>query len=623
MISSFCGVAFSHAGTESPTKETGSLRFDRLCELGDYRLALQGQCPCSCADGLGVLLDGRIFNTTELTGQFETELLDGPELLLQAYRKWGASFARYLQGEFAFVLWDGTAGRVLLGCSPGVSLPLFYTQRGEDFFFARSLLLLLTEMGIVPRINKDYLALWLAMTASVGSDSTFFENVFRVMPGNILIFEQGRITREVFWHPENISQLHLKDPREYADGLRDALQQGIRDRLPDYADVGSLLSGGLDSSTVTSLVAEMLHGENRCLHAFTAVPEYPVEDLAGRFCNEGPAAASVAAMWPNVKHVLVPHGRHSVFSLMDLFGSEQMAPILNPANYDWLYEICLQARERQLDTLFTGDAGNVSMSYGDTLTLHSLASEGRWMVLAGLAQEMHRSGNRRWRGIVYDILGPLIPLEIRRFLTSPLGKFHCLFKSSMISRDFASLHGLDSMTLERNIEYSHSRLLRIRFLNRPNADATNDAIRNLTGVSKLDPASDRRVIEFCLSVPVEHYCEKGVPRSLIRNAMKGRLPEQVRTEQRRGLQAADFAFHFKQEREEALAEFALMKKTDLAVQALDIEKMEQMLQWSDTQIVAHGGMTGYWPKLLRAFSVGRFLRRFEDGSLFSISGAQS
>jgi len=318
-----------------------------------------------------------------------------------------------------------------------------------------------------------------------------------------------------------------------------------------------------------------------------------------------------------VEHVLVRHGKHSVFSLLDLFGSEQMEPIINPSSYDWFYESCLQARKRQLDTLFTGDSGNISISHGDHLALRSLASEGRFMTLAKLAWEMRSNGCRRWRGIGYEVFGSWMPLEMRRILPGRFGKFHSLFEYSMIRPEFAQRYGFDSMTLERNINFTHSRHLRALFLRRPDVDAVNDAFRRLTGVSKVDPAGDRRVVEYCLSVPVEYYCEKGVSRSLIRNAMTGILPEQVRTERRRGLQSADFAKHFEREREEALAELARMKKVDLVVEALDIEEMERMMQWTDTQVAAHGGVLRYWPKLMRGFSVGRFLRRHEDGTLFS------
>jgi asparagine synthase (glutamine-hydrolysing) len=620
-MSSFCGVVSARVGAETATQQTGISRFIRLCEWGGYCLSLQGQYSSACAGDFGILLDGRIFNKTELAGQLDMEPLDEPELLLFAYRKWGSEFPRYIEGEFAFVLWDRTLARILLGCGPGGNFPLFYAQRGDNFFFARNLRQLLTGMGITPRINENYLARWLALTFC-GSDNTFFEDVFRMIPGSILIYEQGRITRNVYWQPEKTPQLRLRDSRKYADGLRDVLTRAIRDRLPDHAAVGSLLSGGLDSSTVTSLTAEILHREKRRLHAFTAVPEHHVDNLEGRFCDEGPAAASVAAMWPNVDHVFVRHGRHSVFKLMDLFGSEQLEPIFNPANYDWVYEICLQARQRQLDTLLVGDSGNMSISYNDRFALHSLASQGRLMALAKLAWEMRRESRRRWRGIAYEALGPWIPLEVRLFIKSARGNFNGLFGYSMIRREFARRHGLDSMAFERSIEHLDSRSLRMRYLRRLEMGTSTDAFRRLTGVLRLDPTADRRVVDFCLSVPVEYYCEMGVPRSLIRNAMTGRLPEQVRTEQRRGQQAADLAIHFKREREEALAELARMKKADLAARALDLEELERMMSWSDAQIEANGGRRGHWPKVMRAFSLGRFLRRFEDGTLFSLSAPQ-
>jgi asparagine synthase (glutamine-hydrolysing) len=101
--------------------------------------------------------------------------------------------------------------------------------------------------------------------------------------------------------------------------------------------------------------------------------------------------------------------------------------------------------------------------------------------------------------------------------------------------------------------------------------------------------------------------------------MIGRLPEQVRTERRKGLQAADFSTHFEPERAEALAELKRMRQIDLITRALDLPRMETMLQMSSLQAEANAGMAGHWPKLLRALSLGRFLRRLEDGTLFSLS----
>ncbi|MBF0547616.1 MAG: hypothetical protein HQM08_24465 [Candidatus Riflebacteria bacterium] len=589
---------------------------DHVLQLGAFRLAIFEKCSKANSGDFGIVFDGRIFNSRQLSFQLDLENASDPELLISAYRKWGIGFPQHLEGEFAFALWDRLTFRVILGCGIGGTFPLYYGQRNEDFFFARALRDLVTEMGIPPHINENYVARWLTLT-SVESDSTFFENVFRMVPGSILVFEQGRISRELYWRPEDINQVHLTDSHEYAERLTDVMKLAIKDRLTKSSSVGTMLSGGLDSSTMTSLTAEILRNENRRLFAFTSVPSRSIANFCGRFGNEGPAAESIAAMFPNIDHVLVQNGRHSVFSLMDLFSSRQLEPVANPPNYDWLYEICLQARNREVDTLFTGESGNLSVSYNGFYALRSLAMERRFFEIVKLSGDMVRNGYRTWRNIANELFGLFIPIKVRSFL------IRALFKKSsdspgdpIIRREFAQSQGLGPEAYDRFLEGRHVNSMRVLLLRRPEVPSIDEAFRQVTGVSRIDPFMDRRVIEFCLSVPLEYYSEKGLPRSLIRNAMKGRLPEQVLNERRRGLQAADFYFHFKREREEAFAELARLKKVDSIVRILDLEKLEKMMNWSKEQIMRHGGMPGHWTKLLRFFSLGRFLRRVEDRSLF-------
>lgn len=566
--------------------------------------------------GVGVVLVGGLFHRRELASQLNCERSDDACLLVQAYRKWGVSFPNLLDGEFSFALWDSELGRVLLACSPGQSFPLFYTQRGEDLYFASELRSLLTVLPGVPALSEGYIARWLSLTFS-GSASTFFEGVFRILPGSLLIFENGSIRHEEYWRPEAVAPLRLHDSREYADGLRHVLQQAIENRLPDGCGVGAFMSGGLDSTTVTALTAEALLPRGRRMFAFTAVPGHSMDDVAGRFCDEGPNAASVAAMWPNIDHVLIQHGRHSLFFLMDLFSCAQMEPTFNSANYDWIYEIGMQARCRQLDVLFCGDSGNFSISYDGRLALHKLASEGQWQRCFQLALAMHGAGSRRCRGIAYEMLGPWIPLRLRGWIDAVKRRPTALSSMSLIRLDFAQRHGLDDLAFLGDAMRFDASRLRTRFLRRADPAAAKEAFRRVTGVARLDPTCDRRVVEFCLSVPVEYYCENGVPRSLIRNAMAGRLPEAVRTEGRRGLQTADYSNHFHKERAEAFAELERLKRSELAVRALNLDEMERMLHCTDAQIAAQQGAFLFWPKLLRALSLGRFVRRHEEGSLFA------
>jgi asparagine synthase (glutamine-hydrolysing) len=583
---------------------------------GGCRLSLWGRAPDASFGGLCVLLSGQVFGSRELAHELGVEPADEPSHLLHAYRKWGAEFPNHVYGDYSFVLWDARTRRLLLGRDPSGSRTLYYTRRGNALIFADEIRHLLRWPDVVTRPNERHIARWLALSPEPATE-TFFEGIFRLLPGTALLIEDERISVRRFWKPERTPSLRLHDPREYVEGLVCVLERAVRDRFAGTSAVGSQLSGGLDSSSITVTAARLLNREGRRLFAFTAVPEHAIE-IPGRFTDEGPHAAAVAAAYPNIDHILVRHGSHSLFTVIDLFNSAQEEPVFNPSNYDWIYEIGLQAQQRGIETLLIGACGNFSISYSGDRALQSLLREGRLAAFARLARDLHRQGVRSWQSLVHELLRPWIPVRARHTIDRLRGQSSATHEYSMMRREFARKHDLGLMTVEQGHARLDSRAFRLLALRRADFGSFASAFRQLTGVGMSDPTGDRRVIEYCLSVPVENYCENGVSRSLIRNAMSGRLPEQVRTERRKGLQAADFSTHFEAERTEALAELERMRQVDLIARALDLLAMETMLQLSPSQADAHGGMEGHWPKLLRALSLGRFLRRLEDGTLFSV-----
>jgi asparagine synthase (glutamine-hydrolysing) len=604
------GTAGADLGSKAGLPQTYSYVF------GGSRLSLWGRgIHRTHFGGLFVLLSGKVFRQMERARELRVEPGNQAFLLLHAYRKWDAEFPNHLSGDYAFVLWDAHARRMLLGRDPQGSWPLYYVRCGNDLIFASQIRHLLRWPGVVTRPNERHIARWLALFPEPTTE-TFFDGIFRLPPGTTMSIEDGQVSLRRFWQPEETPLLRLHDSREYAEGLVEMLDRAVQDRIAGTAAVGSQLSGGLDSSSVTVTAARLLSRQSRRLFAFTAVPEHAVE-IPGRFTDEGPHAAAVAAMYSNVDHVLVRHGAHSPFSVIDLFNPVQEEPIFNPWNYDWVYEICLRAQRLGIETLLIGQVGNLSISYDANRALRSLLQEGRLAAFARLARDLHCQGTRRWRSLLYELLRPWMPMRARYAIDRLRGRFTATHEYSMIRQEFARRHDLGPMAMEQALARLDSRALRLLTLRRSDLGPSASAFRQLTGVGMSDPTGDRRVIEYCLSVPVECYCENGVPRSLIRNAMIGRLPEQVRTERRKGLQTADFSTHFEVDRAEALAELERMKQMDLIAHTLDLPAMETMLQLSPSQADVHGGMLGHWPKLVRALSLGRFLRRLEDGTLFS------
>jgi asparagine synthase (glutamine-hydrolysing) len=145
------------------------------------------------------------------------------------------------------------------------------------------------------------------------------------------------------------------------------------------------------------------------------------------------------------------------------------------------------------------------------------------------------------------------------------------------------------------------------------------AFRRLTGVIQTDPTADRRVMEFCLSVPEEQYVAGGRSRSLIRNALGSLLPAMVLGETRIGRQSADLVVQMSREREGIASEVRRMRESPLASRCLNVPLLQTLVEtWP-----GYGPGSGerkvqdqYGMLLMRGVSMGRFIRRVEEGSLF-------
>ena len=127
--------------------------------------------------------------------------------------------------------------------------------------------------------------------------------------------------------------------------------------------------------------------------------------------------------------------------------------------------------------------------------------------------------------------------------------------------------------------------------------------------------ADRRLVEFCLSVPTDEYLHDGVPRALAREALAERLPHAVLAESRVGYQAADWHEGLTAAPGEGAAELERLAVCPPAARALNIEKMRRLTEnwpsgeWESSEIASH-----YRLALLRGISAGHFLRKTSGGN---------
>ena len=244
------------------------------------------------------------------------------------------------------------------------------------------------------------------------------------------------------------------------------------------------------------------------------------------------------------------------------------APPRNAMNLHWIHALRARARERGCDVLLTGSLGNATFSFEGKGALPALLRRGR---LLALAREIRASPNRDaglLRTILNEALLPLLPERASRTLHNwrrgvdrdALPDWCGLnpdWARRMRVQERARSCGFDPLfrPVPSTLAARHARLAELAEL----GDLTQ-AIDTIGGIPRRDPTSYRPFFEFCLGIPDEQYLRNGETRWLARRLLKGKIPDVVLNERRRGLQAADWHLRLGREREELRAEIDRLSK---------------------------------------------------------------
>jgi asparagine synthase (glutamine-hydrolysing) len=582
-----------------------------------------------------LLFEGHIHDRASLLIELnlhDTSVSDA-SLMLQAWLRFQEEFPAHIIGEYVFAIWDAGQRRLMLGCDPLGSYGVHYWQGDRSFRFATEIgsLIACPEIPIAP--NDAQAANWLALDPNSG-EGTLYKGIQNVPAGHVLELKDSRLRLHRYWHPENIPSLHLADPREYTEGLLHHMQQAVRCRILPGQNIGTHMSGGLDSSSVSALAASILAEDGRTATAFTAVPAGPLaSNIDSRhFGDEREHAASVAQLHANLKHVPISNHTTPFFEALDYCSREHQCPILNAPNATWIVGILAEAQRMGIQTLLCGSMGNLTASYKGQYALRKMLAGGRMLDWFRLAMGRRRLGYS-FRDSVRQSLGNS-PAQVwfrnavRNFALSPLRRLRAremngesgqnLYHMSPVSRDFFRTTGLSTESEDPGNAPETPQLFRLKNLQRGQGGAMVAASKRCFGLQYSDPMADRRLVEFCISVPEEEFCRGGLPRSLIRGAMMGKLPDKIRLERRIGLQSADADVLMANNRTEIVAEFRRLQASDLANRYLEMPALNKLVEeWSSADWANGDVRHQYTQKLMRGISFGRFMRTLEDGSLYS------
>ena len=251
--------------------------------------ALVEQLPLTDpATGCTITADLRLDNRDELIAalglQDETRILGDGELVLRAYLHWGEDCLRHLLGDFAFAIWDPRHQKLFCARDHLGMKQLVYCHVADKVFaFASEPRAVLAVDDVPRRINEGRIADFLEdYLEGVDHSSTFFEGVFRLPPAHCLSVDADGLRQRRYWELRAGPELRLESDQAYADGLLQVLTQAVASRLRCVGPVGSMLSGGMDSGSVSAIASRLLAQQGRGpLHTFSCAGPDPAS-VSGR-----------------------------------------------------------------------------------------------------------------------------------------------------------------------------------------------------------------------------------------------------------------------------------------------------------------------------------------------------
>jgi asparagine synthase (glutamine-hydrolysing) len=225
-----------------------------------------GQQPMTDGSGNWITFGGEIYNYVELRaelGEAKFTTASDTEVILRAYQRWGADCLDHLRGMFSFALWDEARSSLFCARDRAGIKPFYYATVEGRFYFAseaKALLPFLPEIETDVDGLKDYLAFQACLDGK-----TLFRHVAELPAGHSLTVRSGIVSVQRFW--DVAFEPDVDRPSETViEELRERMWDAVRLHLRSDVPVGAYLSGGLDSSIITSLAADLHPGG---LSAFT------------------------------------------------------------------------------------------------------------------------------------------------------------------------------------------------------------------------------------------------------------------------------------------------------------------------------------------------------------------
>ncbi|MFT3746018.1 MAG: asparagine synthase (glutamine-hydrolyzing) [Pyrinomonadaceae bacterium] len=518
--------------------DDGGIYVDGNVGLGHRRLSIvdvtHGAQPMFTGDrACAIVYNGEVYNHADHRPDLEArgykfQNRSDTETILHLYEEYGRDCVDHLRGMFAFAIWDRKKRELFIARDRFGVKPLYYVHNSAgDLFFASEIKSLIEAGAVKPELNYNALPDQLANHGTSG-DETLFHGVKRLPPGHTMVWKDGRIDIREFWDLKFEPKHEPKSDAEYIEEWRDLFRKSVELRLMADVPLGMFLSGGIDSSAIAAMMSTMV---SEPIKTFSIA-------FGDRDANELEYARLVAEAFGTDHHEITLTPEQFFASVPEMIWHED-EPIGFLASIP-LYHVSKLA-SKHVKVVLTGEGSDETLAgYGRYQKALSLLNYGekyesftpaflRDAVRGGVSTLPSKFGSKLSRTFLTR------EADIENLFLDNFGVFPRSMQAKMLSKatlerivdtnpytgqnrliaNSDAVDVLDKLLYVDTKSYMHELLMK------------QDQMSMAASIESRVPFLDHKLVEFAAKMPREMKLRDGTTKWILREAMKGILPDVI------------------------------------------------------------------------------------------------
>jgi asparagine synthase (glutamine-hydrolysing) len=485
------------------------LGFVRLSILD---LSVSGHQPMYSHDKRYVIVyNGEVYNYIELKKElkhkYEFRTGTDTEVVLAAYQEWGENCLHCFNGMFAFVIYD-IKRKEIFGARDRFGIkPFYYYQDNNKFVFGSEIPPILSALNDKPEANDQVIFDYLAFNRTDQTQDTFFRNIYKIQHGYAFRIKNSKLKIRKWYDLKQHVGNPFNNPSEYKDLFSDAIKLRLRSDVP----VGVCLSGGLDSSSIVSVLLNDF--DKKDLNTFSAV--YGKNEVGDEFefINEyNNVLVNMYYAYPSAE---------SLFEDKEDFVKTHAEPIPSTNPYAQ-YKVMKLAKGNVVVTLDGQGADEQLAGYHYFFGFYFKELLRKLFISKFLSESFFYLQKHRslygFKTLVYLLLPGNVKAKLRAseygYINKDFAYQHAL--SNKITSNLYNSENLNAALFD-HFEYKLEHLLK-----------WEDRNSMRFSLESRVPFLDYRLVEKTLATSANQIIQKGMTKHILREAMKGIVPEQIR-----------------------------------------------------------------------------------------------